>query len=299
MTTFSDLYDLPGVPIVMNCAGGAISMRTSGQGAPMLLIHSVNAAPSTAEVAPLHRHYEHHRTVFSLDLPGFGESDRTDRDYTPRVMVDAIHDAVAEIQRRCGAVPIDALALSLSSEFLARAAVEHPTDYRSLAFVSPTGFNGTRPRRGPVESTLGLPWLLRMLRGLGWGRMLFKGLTRPSVIRFFLQKTWGSRQIDNGLWAQAIRTSRIDGAEHAPLHFISGYLFSNDIDNIYDQLRLPIWMTHGTRGDFTDYRKKSRLKTHANWRVSVFSTGALPHFEMLERFCDEYDRFLRDSGNAI
>ena len=299
MNTFSGLNDLPGLPIVMNRAAGALSMRTSGQGAPMLLIHSVNAAPSTAEVAPLHRHYEHHRTVFSLDLPGFGASDRTDRDYTPRVMVDAIHVAVAEIQRRCGAVPIDALALSLSSEFLARAAVEHPSDYRSLAFVSPTGFNGTRPRRGPVESSLALPWLLRMLRGPGWGRILFKGLTRPGVIRFFLQKTWGSRQIDNDLWAHAVRTSSIDGAEHAPLHFISGYLFSNDIDNIYDQLRLPIWMTHGTRGDFTDYRKKSRLSTHANWRVSVFSTGALPHFEMLERFCEEYDRFLRDSGNAI
>ena len=274
-------------------------MRTSGQGVPMLLIHSINAAPSTAEVAPLHRHYQQHRTVFSLDLPGFGASDRTDRDYTPRMMVDAIHVAVAEIQRRCGAVPIDALALSLSSEFLARAAVEHPSDYRSLAFVSPTGFNGTRPRRGPMESTLALPWLLRILRGPGWGRILFKGLTHPSVIRFFLQKTWGSRQIDNDLWAHAIRTSRTEGAEHAPLHFISGYLFSNDIDNIYDQLRLPIWMTHGTRGDFTDYRKKSRFNTHANWRFSVFSTGALPHFEMLEKFCVEYDRFLGDSGSAI
>ena len=177
--------------------------------------------------------------------------------------------------------------------------MEHPSDYRSLAFVSPTGFNGTRPRRGPVESSLALPWLLRMLRGPGWGRILFKGLTRPGVIRFFLQKTWGSGQIDNDLWAHAVRTSSIDGAERAPLHFISGYLFSNDIDNFYDQLRLPIWMTHGTRGDFTDYRKKSRLNTHANWRVSVFSTGALPHFEILERFCDEYDRFLGDSGNAI
>ena len=273
-------------------------MRTSGQGSPMLLIHSINAAPSTAEVAPLHRHYQHHRTVFSLDLPGFGASDRNDRDYTPRVMVDAIHVAVAEIQRRCGAVSVDALALSLSSEFLARAAVEQPSDYRSLAFVSPTGFNGTRPRRGPVESTLALPWLLRMLRRPGWGRILFKGLTRPGVIRFFLQKTWGSRQIDNDLWAHAVKTSRADGAEHAPLHFISGYLFSNDIDNIYDQLRLPVWMSHGTRGDFTDYRKKSRLLDSGNWCFSVFECGALPHFEVLAQFCIEYDRFLNDSEHA-
>ena len=41
------------------------------------------------------------------------------RIYTPRVMVDAIHAVAAELVRRHG-VPVDAVALSLSAEYLAR-----------------------------------------------------------------------------------------------------------------------------------------------------------------------------------
>lgn len=289
---------VPGELLSFDSPSGRLAMHVSGQGPALLLIHSVNAAPSSAEVAPLLLHYRATRTVFSLDLPGFGDSERSDRPYTPRLMTDALHAATQEIERRCGQGAVDALALSLSCEFLARAAAERPADYRSLALVSPTGFNGAGVRRGPPGSTLAMPWLLTLLRGPGWGRALFRGLTRPGVIRFFLRKTWGAPAIDEWLWQQAVQTAQAPGAEFAPLHFISGGLFSRDIHTVYDDLQLPVWLCHGVRGDFTDYRQKSRVQDRANWRISVLPTGALPQFEVLERFCAEYDRFLADLPDA-
>ncbi len=283
---------LPGELLLLPSTAGQLALRVSGQGEPLLLIHSINAAPSTAEVAPLHRYYERSRRVYSLDLPGFGASERSPRAYTPRLMTDALHAAVQAIQHHNGPAPIDALAVSLSCEFLARAALERSGDYRSLALVSPTGFNGRAVRRGPPGSTLAIPWLQRLLQRPGWGRRLFSGLTRPGVIRFFLRKTWGSRQIDEWLWSQAVQTVHAPGAEHAPLSFICGALFSRDIHDVYDHLRLPVWMCHGTRGDFTDYRQTHRLVGKPNWSFSVLPTGALPHFERLEDFCAEYGCFL-------
>lgn len=271
-----------------------LSAYVAGEGPPMLLLHSVNAAASAAEVGPLHAHYRASRTVFSLDLPGYGFSDRSDRAYTPRLMTDAVHATLAQIRARCGEGPVDALALSLSCEFLARAATEAPAALRSLALVSPTGFNGLTPRRGPPGSTRGMPWLLRALRGPGWGGALFRGLTRPGVVRYFLRKTFGAQDIDEALWRYAVLTAEQPGAEHAPLHFLSGGLFSADIHDVYDRLAPPVWMSHGVRGDFTDYRGKTRLEARPNWRFSVFPTGALPHFERLVDFCTAYDAFLRD-----
>ncbi len=294
MSTPATAPAVPGELLRFDSPAGGLALHVSGQGPALLLIHSVNAAPSSAEVAPLHRHYQATRTVFSLDLPGFGLSERSDRAYTPRLMTDAIHAAVAEIQRRYGPAPVDALALSLGCEFLARAAAERPADYRSLALVSPTGFSGADNRRGPPGSTLAMPWLLKLLRGPGWGRSVFRGLTRPGVIRFFLRKTWGAPVIDEWLWQQAIHTAQQPGAEFAPLHFISGGLFSRDIHNLYDQLRLPVWLCHGIRGDFTDYRQKARMQQQANWHITVLPTGALPQFEVLDRFCEDYDRFLTE-----
>jgi pimeloyl-ACP methyl ester carboxylesterase len=277
---------------VIDGPGGPLSVYVAGQGPPMLLVHSVNAAASAAEVRPLHEHYRHSRTVFSPDLPGFGFSTRDAGDYTPRRMTDAIHAVLAEIRRRCGDAPVDALACSLSCEFLARAACEAPAAMRSLALVSPTGFRGTRALRRPAGSTLEVPGMHALLRGPGWGGALFRGLTRPGVIRFFLEKTFGSKTIDEPMWRYAVLTARQPGAEHAPLQFLCARLFSGDIHDRYESLRLPVWMSHGVRGDFTDYRGKRLVEGRSNWRFTVFPSGALPFFEDGEAFFAAFDAFL-------
>ena len=273
---------------------GRLSVYVAGRGPPLLLIHSINASASAAEMRPLHEHYRATHTVFSIDLPGYGFSDRSDRNYTPRLMTDALHAVVGQIHARCGSATIDALAVSLSCEYLARAAAEAPGSYRRVALVSPTGFRGLRPWRGAPGSTRGLPWLYKALRGpgSGWGGALFRALTRPGVIRYFLERTWGSKQIDEALWAYDVLTTKASGAQHAPLHFLSANLFSADIHTVYERLEMPVWMSHGVRGDFTDYRGEVIVAGRSNWQFSVFPTGALPYFEVPEDFCNAFDRFL-------
>jgi pimeloyl-ACP methyl ester carboxylesterase len=283
---------LGGECVEVDGRAGRLVVYVEGHGAPLLLVHSVNAAASAAEVRPLHDHYRATRTVFSVDLPGYGLSDRSDRDYTPRLMTDAVLDLLDLAQQRFGPAPMDALALSLAGEFLARAAVERPAAFRSLAFVSPTGLNGTRSHRGANGSTRRVPGLLPTLRGPGWGGALFRGLTRPGVIRYFLERTWGSKAIDEALWRYDVLTTRQPGAEHAPLHFLSAGLFSADIHDVYDRIAAPVWMSHGVRGDFTDYRGQSLLRPAKPWRVDVFQTGALPHFEVPDAFFAAWDAFL-------
>jgi pimeloyl-ACP methyl ester carboxylesterase len=276
----------------MDSAAGRISAYVAGQGPPLLLVHSVNAAASVAEVRPLFEHFARSRTVFALDLPGYGFSERSDRAYTPRLMTDALLALREPMRRRCGEQPVDALAVSLASEFLARAAAETPSAWRSLALVSPTGFSGRRVRRDPSGSTQAMPWLHRALSGPGWGGALFRGLTRPGVIRYFLERTWGSKTIDEALWRYAVITTRQPGAEYAPLHFLSGSMFSTDIHTVYERLAQPVWMSHGVRGDFVDYRGKAIVEGRPNWRFDVLPTGALPYFELPQQFNSAYDAFL-------
>ena len=139
-TTAAQLLPAPvsGDRVALQLPGfGQVVGFVAGQGAPLLLLHSVNAAASAAEVRTLHEHVRHNRTVLSIDLPGYGLSDRPDLAYTPRLMTDALLAATTWLRQRCGGAPVDALALSLGCEFLARAAVEQPAAYRSLALVSP------------------------------------------------------------------------------------------------------------------------------------------------------------------
>lgn len=273
---------------------GVLSLYGSAEAedVPLLLIHSINAAANAYEVRPLYLHYRGTRPVYALDLPGFGFSERSRRRYTPRLMVEAIHAAVDEIRSRHGGWAIDALALSLSASFLARASLERPDAYRSLALISPTGFDARLSGEGPPDGHRGREWLRRVLDRPPLGRPLFDALvTRPSM-RFFLGKTFGSSDIDEGLLAYDYASAHQSGAEHAPFCFIAGHLFPTDATRLYERLRLPVWMVHGVRGDFVDYRLVPRVADRPNWRVETLPTGAFPHFEQPEAVASGYDAFL-------
>ena len=276
---------------------GGVSCYVAGSGPPLVLVHSVNAAASAAEVRPLFDHYRATRTVFAVDLPGFGCSERSDRAYEPRLMTDALHALAEQVRARSGNAPIDALAASLGCEFLARAAAEQPTVWGRIALVSPTGLRGTTARRAPAGTTRGLPWLHAVLSAKPWAEALYRGLTKPSVIRYFLQRTWGSKDIDETLWEYDVLTARQPGARFAPLHFLSASMFSADIHQVYDDMTQPVWMSHGVRGDFTDYRGRPLLRARADWTTTVYPTGALPYFEVTAAFIQDFDRFLAGANH--
>jgi pimeloyl-ACP methyl ester carboxylesterase len=266
--------------------------EAGGDGPPLLLVHSINAAASAYEVRPLYEHYSKARKVYAIELPGFGFSERRERVYTPRLMTDAILAMVEEIGRRDGALPIDALALSLSSEFLARAATERPAPFRSLALVSPTGFDARAQRRETRAGGPGIPLLRNALSFPLWSRSLYDLLVSRVSIRYFLARTWGSPAIDEGICEYDYITAHQPGAQHAPYSFVSGMLFSADITEIYDALTGPVWLTHGVRGDFVDYSRASTFAQKPGWTVEIFETGALPHFEQPDEFIRRYDAFL-------
>jgi pimeloyl-ACP methyl ester carboxylesterase len=272
---------------------GRLSYYVDGSGEPLLLIHSINAAASAYEVRPIFERYAGRRRVYALDLPGFGFSDRSDRPYRMRLYVAAIHDMLDVIAADVGLAPVDALALSLSAEFLARAALARPERFRTLALVTPTGFGkGSDALHGPPGSTRVIPGLEGLFSFPLWGRAAFDALSSKRSLRYFLEKTWGSKQIDEALLEYDYMTTHQPGARHAPFAFISGTLFSNDIRTVYEALKLPVWMPHGTRGDFSNFSEAGAVASRPNWTVQPFDTGALPHFEAPDAFFQSYERFL-------
>lgn len=258
--------------------------ESPSQQAPLLLVHSVNASASAAEVAPLFDHYRNTRPVYALDLPGYGLSDRSDRAYTPRLMTDALHAVVELIRGQCGGGPVVVLGVSLACEFVVRLHSEAPNAVRRIALVSPTGFSGSKRHYGPPGSTRGIPWLYRTLANPVWSGALFNALTRPGVIRYFLERTWGSKRIDEALYRYHVLTTRQPGAKNALLYFLATFLFSNDINALFEAVDCRVWVSMATRGDFTDYRGRSTVEGRSNWQFHLVDGGAFPYFEKSDHF---------------
>jgi len=259
---------------------------------PLLLVHSINAAASAYEVKPIYERLLHERRVVAVDLPGFGFADRAPREYSIRLYTDAVHDALDFVAADGGRGPVDVVALSLSSEFAARATTEAAARVRTLTLVSPTGFARSTPSEGAPGSSREVPGVLRALRVPLWRRALYDALTSRASIRYFLQRTYGRKEVDLAMVEYDWLTARQPDAENAPLAFLSARLFSRDVRAVYARLTLPVWVPHATRGDFKDYSQADWARARNNWRFEALPTGALPHFETPEAFADKLRAFL-------
>lgn len=172
---------------------GPLSFYVAGHGAPMLLVHSINAAASAYEVKPIFDAMVESRHVYAVDFPGFGFSDRSDRAYTPRLYTDAILDMLDVIAEDHAETPVDALAVSLGCEFLGRAAVEQPQRFCTLALVTPTGFGkGSSQMRAPAGGTREIPGIYRVFTFPLWSQCIYSLLVSKPSMRYFLRKTFGS-----------------------------------------------------------------------------------------------------------
>jgi pimeloyl-ACP methyl ester carboxylesterase len=267
--------------------------------APLLLLHSVNAAASAYEVKPIYDRMAAERRVVAPDLPGFGFSDRSRRDYTIRLYTDSVHDALDLVAADSGDRPVDVLAVSLASEFAARATVEAPARVRSLTLVTPTGFARNVPTGAAQAGSREVPGLYRVVSFPLWGRPLFDLLTSRASIRYFLRRTYGSSDVDEAMVEYDWLSTRPPGAEHAPFAFLSGRLFSRDVQAVYRQLELPVWVPHATRGDFRDFSRSDWARARPNWRFQPMPTGAMPHFEQPEAFVQALRAFLAAADQAV
>ena len=287
---------LPGDRADLPTPGGRVALYGSvtGDGAPLLLVHSVNAAASAYEMRPLFLRYAGRRPVYALDLPGFGLSERRKQTYTPRIMADAIHEAVAAIMHRHGGAPVDVIGLSLSCEYVARVALEKPATVRTLGLISPTGFDRALAGYGRAQSTKGNGLKLALVSVPLWSQALFDLVTSRRSMRFFLGKAFGSQAIDEGLLDYDHASAHQPGAMHVVWSFLSGYLFADDTTRVYKALTLPVWTVHGRRGDFVDFAKEREVAGKANWRFDEFDTGAMPQFEQPDAVIASYDRFMND-----
>lgn len=268
---------------------------------PLLLVHSVNAAASAFEMEPLYLRQALRRPVFALDLPGFAAADKPDILYTPQLMRQAIGAAMDWIAHNVTAAPIDIVALSLACEFAAEAVLQQqqPPSVRSLALISPSGMEGRRAgEKYEAGRTRQSKLALKMLRSTAFGRGLYRLLTTRVSMRWFLSRTWGTRHFDRRLLEHSRACAALPGAEHVPLQFISGGLFTRGIIERYRALPVPVWVAHGHRGSFTDFRgcpvRTGVGTTPTSYPVerTVFDAGAMPHFELPDVFDKAYQRFL-------
>ena len=261
---------------------------TQASGTPLVLVHSVNAAASAFEMRPLFEHFRGERPVYALELPGFGFSERAKRDYTPKLFSEAVLEFLEHILSERGGESADVVALSLSSEFTARSALRAPERFNSLTLISPTGLD--EREKGGGNATF-----YRVASRPLWARAFYDLIATPASIHYFLRGSFVG-EVPEDLERYSYLTSHQPGAEHVPLRFISGNLFTPQVrEHIYERLSVPTLVLFD-RDAFVGFEALPLL-LGANkdvQAVRLTPTRGLPHFEAPERTAEVLREFWRD-----
>ncbi len=111
--------------------GGRVHYRVVGSGPPILFVHGF--ASSMVVWDGLVRTLGASRTCILVDLPGFGLSDKHERDYSP----EALADTLALLLRELGiAGPVDVVAHSWGSSVTLALALRHPERVGRIVLTS-------------------------------------------------------------------------------------------------------------------------------------------------------------------
>lgn len=250
----------------------------SGKGNPLLILHSINAAAGVHEIIPIFTAYRGLRPVYALELPGFGKSDRSARSYNPALYQAAILDFITDVIGK----PTDVVALSLTSEFVAHAAIEQPDLVHSCVMISPTGFQMPRSERSEKRKNGGsLQNLIYALLAVPlWSRALFDILASRPSIAFFLQKSF-EHAIPIGMVEMAYASAHQPGAHHAPIYFLSGKLFTRNVrQSVYANVKVPVLVLYD-RDAFVSFEMLvGTVRENPNWKtVRIKPTKGMPHFD--------------------
>jgi pimeloyl-ACP methyl ester carboxylesterase len=252
--------------------GHRIAFTRHGEGAPVLLVHGIYAGASSFEWRHTIPALADRHTVYTVDLLGFGRSDRPSVRYTPGLYQALLGDVIARVvHESCGVV-----ASSLSAAQLIALAARDPRHIAAIALIAPTGVAHLREPEatggGAARTLLGAPVV---------GNTIYNGLTSPANLRRHLESAYADdRLVTPALVERYVRTARQPGGKHAVAALLGGR-FNVDVRAALRRVRQPTLLLWGdlARQNPVEHAHAFRVIKHDLEWTLIHDAGDLPHDE--------------------
>ncbi len=257
--------------------GRRIAFTRRGSGPPILLVHGIHAAAWSYEWHDNVDYLAKNNTVYTIDLLGFGRSDRPAIRYSARLYISLISDFAHQVIGE----PCVLVATSLAGAYAIVLGARDPERFPALALIAPTGLVRLNKPGGVTNEAGRLAVEAPVI-----GTAMFNALVSKRSLRYYLEKTYSDNTIvtddliDIYYWA-----SHQQGARHAPAAFLSGQL-NIDVRQALRRLTQPallVWGEEGSAAPIEEYRGFRAIKPDLELAVMT-PAGDLPHDEQPDDF---------------
>ena len=265
--------------------GWQVAYTVRGRGPAVLFVHGIHAAASSFEwrsnVDPLAESHP----VYTIDLLGFGMSDRPALRYSARLYYNLISD----FARQMIGAPCVLVATSLSAAFAAVLGARDPERFPALVLIEPTGLTrlATPSDAGGEIARLALDLPV-------FGTSVFNALVSRPSLRYYLERVYADHDlVTDELIDAYYQSAHQPGARFAPAAFVAQQL-NIDIRSAMRQLHQPVLLVWGEQAlevPVEDAYRFRRLKPDLEL-VVLDPAGSLPHDERPDEFNEAVREFV-------
>lgn len=282
---------LPGDSKYFPTPEGDIFYKKLGDGPPLLLIHGIGAGCSSYEWRNVIGSLAEKHTVYALDLPGFGKSDKPELAYTPDLYLDWLDSFCREVMGvGDGRGEADAIATSLSAALVIGLSQRDPSLFHRLVLIAPTGFEALSKETGAAGSAT-----YAALKTPVLGTSVYNAIaSRPAMKEYLARRIYHDpAHVTPELVAQFHTAAHQPGGDRVLPAFASGKL-NFDVRELFPgvvDLPLIVWGRHAVESPLS--QAEPFLKANANAKLEVIeSAGMLPHDERPDAFLAAVRPFL-------
>ncbi len=270
---------------IYNWKFGKISYKTTGKGAPLLLVHSLIPGTNEKEWNKNISVLAENNKLYLINLLGYGDSERVDITYSSYLYVCLINDFITDIIKE----PVSIIASNTSASISAMSYIFNPNNFKKICLVCPPV---TPKKTGFSDILKKLPLDLPIL-----GDLFFNYFNSKKALKIFLKDevysdpAFVTKEKINNLYAY----SHKGGGKNRYLFtsFITNS-FKIGIENSLPEIDIPILIIYGN--SLTDSHKSSETLKTLNPAVTVklLKGKNLPNEEDSDEFNKLCLSFLKD-----
>ena len=262
---------------------GKVAYTVRGAGKPLVLIHGAAPGSSSAvwmkNVNELAKKYK----VYTIDLLGYGSSERVDTVYTAFTYASLINDFIKDIVGKGAAVA----ALGEGAAFTLTAYRAKPENFKKLILVCPKGIDDGFPvdEDKRMRTLCGLPIV---------GESFYLiNTAKPAIKNMLVDMTANSEKtkiLTDKFYSAAHHGGALNRMVYAS--YRSGFM-NVDVKPYIEELRIPTLIVWGElAGDYENMEKIQSITRRAEY--AVFEDAAsLPNYENAEGFNETAVEFLK------
>ena len=259
----------------------------SGEGTPVILLHALHPASSSYEWHRVISLLAKSHTVYTLDLPGCGRSDKPDIEYTSILYVSLLADFISTMEIRHASV----VTSNLTSAAAIMAAAYDPEMFDRMILISP-------PSAKSLEKTPDYcsKFLMKLMNSRILGSLIYNILTsRPQIDLAFTETYFYNPFHDTDeLVDTYLEASQLGGgAGHYLAGSIIGRYVNINSNYAFSKLSLPVKLIEGAAAENADLILKEWTDLNPSVKtVMLEHTRQLPHLEEPEKVVSEILEFI-------